>query len=83
MDVLIQWWPTVKNHEGILQYLGRDPAGNVSYGYLMANSAKQLTTPFRISFYSPCFITDPRKKGARISGNFMISVSYAVEISYF
>ena len=43
MKVLIQWWATVNDHEGILQFLGRDPAGNVSDGYLIANSAKQLT----------------------------------------
>jgi hypothetical protein len=28
MKVLSQWWTTVKDHEGILQVLGRDPAGN-------------------------------------------------------
>ena len=43
MKVLIQWWATVNDHEGILQFLGRDPAGYVSDGYLIANSAKQLT----------------------------------------
>lgn len=29
MKVLTQWWATVKNHEGMLQILGRDPSGNV------------------------------------------------------
>ena len=43
MEVLIQWWATVNDHEGILQFLGRDPAGNVSDGYFIADSAKQLT----------------------------------------
>jgi hypothetical protein len=32
MKVLDQWWATIKDHEGILQILGRDPAGNVSDG---------------------------------------------------
>jgi hypothetical protein len=83
MKVLIQWWSTVKDNEGILQFLGRDPDGHVSDGYLMVDSSTQLTTLFRISFYSPCFTTDLRKKGARISRNFMNSVSDAVEMSYF
>jgi hypothetical protein len=46
MDVLCEWWTTVKEHEGILQFLGRDPAaGTVSNGCLVGDSAEQLTTP--------------------------------------
>jgi len=33
MKVLCEWWKTIKDHEGMLQLLGRDPAGNVSEGY--------------------------------------------------
>ena len=40
MKVLGEWWETVKDHEGILQTLGRDPAGNVSDGYLIKDSAE-------------------------------------------
>lgn len=39
MEVLIQWWAIVKDHEAILQATGRDPAGNVSAGYLVGDSA--------------------------------------------
>jgi hypothetical protein len=46
MDVLCEWWTTAKEHEGILQFLDRDPAaGNVSNGCLVGDSAEQLTTP--------------------------------------
>jgi hypothetical protein len=40
MKVLSEWWKTVKDHEGMLQILGRDPAGNVSeeLGYLVDDS---------------------------------------------
>jgi hypothetical protein len=30
MKVLVEWWATIKDHEGMLQVVGRDPAGNVS-----------------------------------------------------
>ena len=75
MEVLCQWWTTVKDHEAMQQILGRDPAGNVSDGCLVGDSAEQLTTRFRIALYSNCFIMDLRKKGVRISRNFMVSVS--------
>jgi hypothetical protein len=38
MKVLIEWWPTAKDHEGILQVVGRDPAGNVSDKYFVGDS---------------------------------------------
>jgi hypothetical protein len=45
MNVLCEWWTTVKEHEGILQFLGRDSAaGNVSNGCLVGDNAEQLTT---------------------------------------
>ena len=76
MKVLSEWWKTIKDHEGILQTLSRDPAGNVSDGYPVKDGAEQLKTPFfRIALCFLCFIMDPRKKGARTSRNFMISVS--------
>ena len=40
MKVLDEWWETIKDHEGILQTLGRDPAGNVSDGYFIKSSAE-------------------------------------------
>jgi hypothetical protein len=46
MKVISEWWKTIKDHEGILQILGRDPAGNVSEGYLVVASIEQLTMPF-------------------------------------
>ncbi len=46
MKVLNEWWKTIKDHEGMLQILGRDPAGNVSEGYLVYDSSEQLTVPF-------------------------------------
>jgi len=42
MQVLSEWWKTVKDHEGMLQVLGRDPAGNVSEGYLVDDTTEQL-----------------------------------------
>jgi hypothetical protein len=45
MKVISEWWKTVKDHEGLLQVVGRDPAGNVSEGYL-ADDSTQLTMPF-------------------------------------
>jgi len=44
--VLSEWWKTVKDHEGMLQALGRDPAGNVSEGYLVDDSTEQLKMAF-------------------------------------
>jgi hypothetical protein len=46
MEVLSDWWKTIKDHEGMLQILGRDPAGNVSEGCLVYDSTEQLTVPF-------------------------------------
>lgn len=39
MKVLSEWWKTVKDNEGMLQILGRDPAGNVSEGSLVKDGA--------------------------------------------
>jgi hypothetical protein len=46
MKVLIEWHKTIKDHEAILQLLGRDPAGNVSEGYLAEDSTGHLTMFF-------------------------------------
>jgi hypothetical protein len=46
MEVLGEWWKTIKDHEGMLQILGRDAAGNVSEGYLINDSTEQLIMPF-------------------------------------
>jgi FAD/FMN-containing dehydrogenase len=46
MKVLSEWWNTITDHEGILQTLFRDPAGSVSDGYLVNNSAEQLKNAF-------------------------------------
>jgi FAD/FMN-containing dehydrogenase len=40
MKVLSEWWETIKDHEGILQTVCRDPAGNVSDWYLVKNRAE-------------------------------------------
>ena len=80
MKVISEWWVTIKDHEGILQTLSRDPAGNVGGGYLK-DSAELLKLICRIAFFFSFFIMDPRKKGARTSKNFMISVSGAAEMS--
>ena len=47
MKVLGEWWEAIKDHEGILQILGRDPAGTVSERFPVHDSTKQLTTPFQ------------------------------------
>jgi hypothetical protein len=75
MKVLSEWWKTVKDHEGMLQVLGSDPAGNVSEGYLVDD--RTYNAFYRITSCFACFIMDQRKKGARTSRNFMISVSDA------
>ncbi len=46
MKVLSEWLKMIKDNEGMLQILGRDPSGNVSVGYLIDNSAEQLTISF-------------------------------------
>jgi len=46
MKVLSEWWKAVKDNEGMLQILGRGPAGNVSEGYLIDDSTEQLIMPF-------------------------------------
>jgi hypothetical protein len=40
LKVLSQWWANVKDNEGMLQILGRDPAGNVGDDLLAGNSAE-------------------------------------------
>jgi FAD/FMN-containing dehydrogenase len=44
MEVLIQWWANVKDHESISHILARDPSGQVSNGCLNSATADQLTT---------------------------------------
>ena len=63
MKVLIQWWATVKDHEGINQILGRDPAGNVSDGYLVDDSAEQLTMPFQDCIILQLFYNGSEEEG--------------------
>jgi hypothetical protein len=46
MEVLGEWWKTIKDHEGMLQILGRDAAGNVSEGYLINDRTEQLIMTF-------------------------------------
>jgi hypothetical protein len=46
MKVLIEWWATIKDHEGILQVVGRDPAGSVSGGYLVCDGTEKLINVF-------------------------------------
>jgi hypothetical protein len=50
MKVISEWWETIKDHEGVVQVLGRDPAGNVSKGYLVYDSTEQLTNAFLQDF---------------------------------
>ena len=45
VKVLSEWWKNVKDHEGMLQILSRDPAGNVSEGYLGDDNSEELTMP--------------------------------------
>ena len=76
MKVISEWWETIKDHEGMLQILGRDSAGQVSEGNLVDDSTEQPTILFfRIASNLPCFITDLKKMGARTFRNFMTSVS--------
>ena len=77
MKVLSEWWKTIKDHEALLQTLCRDPAGHVSDGYPSRTAENNSNRLFRIASCLLCFIMDQRKKGARTSRNFMISVSEA------
>jgi hypothetical protein len=81
MKVQIEWWKTVKDHEGMLQILSQDQAGNVSERYLVDDTTEQLKAFCRIASYFPYSITDPRKKGAKTSRNFLTSVSEAKQMS--
>jgi FAD/FMN-containing dehydrogenase len=45
MEVLSEWWETIKDHEGMLQVLGGDSAGNVSKD-IADDSTEQLTPHF-------------------------------------
>jgi hypothetical protein len=65
MEVLIQWWDTVKDHEGILQILGRDPVGNVGDGYFESDLAKLLTTPFQDFIQLTLFYNGSEEEGRK------------------
>jgi hypothetical protein len=64
MEVLCQWWTTVKDHEGMLQVLGRDPAGNVSDGGLVGDSAG-LTTRFQDCIILNMFYNGSEEEGRK------------------
>lgn len=74
MAELARWWESAKDQEGILQILGRDPTGRVSdtSRFLSGTTAEQLTTQRRMEYFSLCFIMGLRKKGVKISNDFMI-----------
>jgi hypothetical protein len=63
MEVLSQWWATVKDHKAMLQMLGKDPAGNVSDGYLVGNSTKQLTIPLQDCILLSLFYNGSEEEG--------------------
>jgi hypothetical protein len=63
MEVLVEWWATIKDHEGLLQVLGRDPAGNVSDGYLVGDSSEQLTTPVQDCIILQLFYDGSEEEG--------------------
>jgi hypothetical protein len=45
MKIINEWWKTIKDHEGMFQILGKDPAGNVSERCILDDSTEQLTIP--------------------------------------
>jgi len=46
MNVLSEWWETIKDQEAILQTFGRDAAGNVSDGYLVKGQHRTAQNAF-------------------------------------
>jgi hypothetical protein len=62
----------------MLQIFGRDPAGNVSVGTTWAIMQASSRRLFRIASSLFYFTMDLKKKGARISRDFMISVSETI-----
>jgi FAD/FMN-containing dehydrogenase len=65
MKVLSEWWKTVKDHEGMLQILSRDPAGNVSEGYFNDDSTEQLTIPFQDCIILTMFYNGSEEEGRK------------------
>ena len=65
MKVLSEWWKTVKDHEGMLQILSRDPAGNVSEGYFIDDSTEQLTIPFQDCIILTMFYNGSEEEGRK------------------
>lgn len=65
MKELSDWWRTVKNHEGMLQIFGRDPAGKVSDGYLVLDRIEQLTTPLQDCIILALFYNGTEKEGRK------------------
>jgi len=63
MKVLIQWWATVKDHEGMLQILGRDRAGNVGDGYLVHESTEHLIMPLQDCVILQLFYNGSEEEG--------------------
>jgi hypothetical protein len=64
MKVLCEWWKTIKDHEGMLQLLGRDPAGNVSERYPV-NDTKQLTTLYQDCIFLSMFYNGSEEEGRK------------------
>ncbi len=65
MKVLCEWWKTIKDHEGMLQLLGRDPADNVSEGYPINDSAKQLTMLYQDCIFLSMFYSGSEEEGRK------------------
>jgi hypothetical protein len=65
-----EWWKTVKDHEGMLQTLGRDPAGNVSDEYNVGDSADELTTSFEDCILFVLVYNGPEEEGHTIFQRF-------------
>jgi hypothetical protein len=64
MEVLSEWWKTIKDHEGMLQILGRDPAGNVSKGYFVDDS-RVTTTPLQDCITLSMFYNGSEEEGRK------------------
>ena len=70
MKVISEWWKTIKDHEGIFQTLCRDPAGNVSDGYLVKDSVEQLKTPLQDCITLTMFYNGSEEEGRKNFQNF-------------